>query len=404
MKKICLTALLLCVCTVLSSCAKNEPFVPQPFTPPAATEEPSSPVPDSPFPEQEPLSPPEAQTPEPESQIPEKPDYASEILSGMTLEEKVGQMFFVRCPETGAEGLVEKYHLGGYILFGRDFDNQSIESVRSAIGAYQERADIPMLIGVDEEGGSVVRLSRYKAFRSAAFLSPQQLYNKGGFELIVSDTVEKFELLKSLGINFNLAPVCDVSTDPDDYIYQRSFGKPAASTAVYVKYVVEAMATEGIGCALKHFPGYGNNTDTHEGIAYDRREYAVFETSDFLPFKTGIEAGANIVLVSHNIVYCMDDKPASLSKPVHDLLRNELGFDGVIMTDDLYMDAIRDFTGASEAAVAAVEAGNDLLCCTDYEQQITAVITAVKEGRITVERLDESVLRILRMKIKLDII
>jgi len=208
--------------------------------------------------------------------------------------------------------------------------------------------------------------------------------------------------LNSLGINLNLAPVCDVSTNSADYIYGRTFGKTASLTATYIKTVVETMNSMKMGSALKHFPGYGNNVDTHTGISYDKRPYQTFETSDFLPFIAGIKANAGAVLVSHNIVTSMDaEHPASLSLKIHRILREELGFQGVIMTDDLYMQAIKQFTGEQQAAVTAVLAKNDLICCTDFEVQIPAVITAVKNGTIAESQIDESVTRILLWKLKL---
>ena len=222
---------------------------------------------------------------------------------------------------------------------------------------------------------------------------------------MAADTAEKCALLSSLGINVNFAPVCDVSENPEDFIYARSFGADAESTARYVKTVVEAMDGTGVLSVLKHFPGYGNNADTHTGIAYDNRPYKTFLESDFLPFEAGIEAGAEMVLISHNVINCIDpDLPASLSPAVHQVLRETLGFDGVIVTDDLVMGAIRDFAGDAEAAVLAVEAGNDLLCCTDFETQIPAVIAAVESGEIAEERIDESVIRILMMKIEAGIL
>lgn len=327
---------------------------------------------------------------------------AQAILEGMSLEEKVSQMFIARCPEEQAAQKAAEYQLGGYILFARDFDGKTPEEASSNIQSYQSSVSIPMLIGVDEEGGSVNRISRYPAFRSAPFSSSQQLYQDGGFDAVRSDTAEKCQLLKSLGILVNFAPVCDVSENPDDFIYDRSFGKDAVQTSTYVETVVGTMKDQKTGSVLKHFPGYGNNEDTHTGIAYDNRSYETFRTSDFLPFQAGIDSGADMVLVSHNIVKCMDEQfPASLSPRVHEILRKELGFSGVIVTDDLVMDGIREFTGDAQAAVLAVQAGNDLLCCTDFETQIPAVLEAVKNGEIPERQIDESVLRILKMKIAL---
>ena len=330
---------------------------------------------------------------------------AQELLDGMTLEEKVGQMFIARCPETDAAQLAADYHLGGYILFGRDFKDKTAEQVTTDIQSCQDAAEIPLLIAVDEEGGTVNRVSSNPNLRSSPFRSPQSLYSEGGLELVRSDAQEKCRLLESLGININFAPVCDVSQDPADFIYDRTLGRDAQETSQYVAAVVETMAEEGMGSVLKHFPGYGNNTDTHTGVAYDDRPYDTFLTSDFLPFQAGIAAGADMVLVSHNIVSAMDEaSPASLSPEVHRVLREDLGFTGVIVTDDLVMDGVRDFAGDDEAAVLAVQAGNDLLCCTDFQTQVPAVLAAVESGEISEEQIDAAVLRVLTMKLRLGIL
>ena len=330
---------------------------------------------------------------------------AQELLDGMTLEEKVGQMFIARCPETDAAQLAADYHLGGYILFGRDFKDKTAEQVTTDIQSYQDAAEIPLLIAVDEEGGTVNRVSSNPNLRSSPFRSPQSLYSEGGLELVRSDAQEKCRLLESLGININFAPVCDVSQDPADFIYDRTLGRDAQETSQYVAAVVETMAEEGMGSVLKHFSSYAATTDTHTGVAYDDRPYDTFLTSDFLPFQAGIAAGADMVLVSHNIVSAMDEaSPASLSPEVHRVLREDLGFTGVIVTDDLVMDGVRDFAGDDEAAVLAVQAGNDLLCCTDFQTQVPAVLAAVESGEITEEQIDAAVLRVLTMKLRLGIL
>ncbi|WP_082989575.1 glycoside hydrolase family 3 N-terminal domain-containing protein [Christensenella intestinihominis] len=330
---------------------------------------------------------------------------AEEILQGMTTEEKVGQMFFARCPEGDAAAVAEEYQPAGYILFDRDFKGKSRDEVIGSIESCQQVSRLGMLIGVDEEGGTVNRVSKYEELCSDPFLSPQELYSEGGMERIVSDTAGKAEVLKGLGINVNLAPVCDVSVNPDDFIYKRAFGKDAEETAGYVTAVVRQMNESGIGCTLKHFPGYGSNTDTHTGIAHDTRDYGSFLESDFLPFAAGIEENAGSILVCHNIVECIDGEyPASLSEKAHDILRSDLGFSGVIMTDDLYMDAIRDEYGVGEAAVLAVRAGNDLILSSQFEEQYQAVLDALGDGSISGERIDEAAGRVLCWKLSLGVI
>ena len=327
---------------------------------------------------------------------------AERYVNNLPLEAQVAQMFFARCPETDAAALAGQYDIGGYILFARDFDGQTRDSVTQTIQSYQDAAATPMLIGVDEEGGTVVRISSNPNLRAAPFHSPQSLYNEGGFTLITSDTKEKDELLASLGVNVNFAPVCDVSTNPADFINARAFGQDAAQTSEYVRTVVSQMVADGTGMVLKHFPGYGSNVDTHTGIAIDERPLDSFRESDFLPFEAGIAAGAQSILVSHNVVNCMDSElPASLSPAVHDILRTELGFDGVIMTDDLIMEAITDYTGGENAAVLAVQAGNDMLVSSDFVTQYNAVLAAVQGGTISADRIRESAVRVIRWKLDL---
>ena len=324
---------------------------------------------------------------------------AEELLKTMSLEEKVGQMFLVRYPESGVISEIENKNPGGYILFGRDFKEKTKKSMTEELKKDQEASKIKLALGVDEEGGTVVRVSNYTAFRSSKFLSPQSLFEKGGLDLILEDSKEKSELLKSIGLNMNLAPVSDVSTSSNDFIYKRAYGKGAEETANYVSKLIQTMNESGMISTMKHFPGYGNNVDTHTGIAIDERPYETFVNSDFLPFKAGIEAKGPTILVSHNIVKCMDEnKPASLSENVHKILREDLGFSGIIMTDDLAMDAVKTYVENGEAAVQAVLAGNDMIISSDFTKQKNEVVQAVNDGRISQDIIDKAVKRILAWK------
>ena len=330
---------------------------------------------------------------------------AEKIMSEMTIDEKIGQLFFSRIPTDydTAVGDMEKYQPGGYVFFASEFENRTPETMKTYTNALKDAAKIVPLLAVDEEGGTVTRISRFKQYRAAKFLSPRELM-AGGTELVASDTREKCALISSLGLNLNLAPVADISTDPDDFIYYRSAGDLVAATDYVTAYVTESVKA-GVGSALKHFPGYGNNADTHTGIAVDKRSAETFRASDFLPFRAGIDAGCGIVMVSHNIVECFDkDYPASLSAEVHRVLREELGFDGIITTDDLAMQAITDSYGSGEAAVLAIEAGNDLICCSDLPVKYEAVKSAYESGRISLSRIEESVLRILEYKVTMGLL
>lgn len=335
----------------------------------------------------------------------EPPSPVALLLENMSLEEKVGQIFLARCPSEKALAHIEAYHLGGYILFGVDFHDKTPEIVTDTIAAYQESSAIPLLIAVDEEGGIVCRVSSYTPFRENRFLSPRELYAQGGMELILQTEQEKCTLLKSLGINVNAAPVCDITTDPDAFMYSRSLGQSPEETGKFIVGVTNIQQKYQLGGILKHFPGYGNNTDTHTGIAVDERTLEELEAMDLVPFAAGIEAGCGAIMVSHTFINCLDTKlPASLSPAVHNYLRNKMNFDGVIVTDDLVMQAITDLYGAEEAAVLAVLAGNDLLCSTEYETQYAAVLQAVKNGRISQDQLNQSVTRVLQWKLDIGLI
>ena len=344
------------------------------------------------------------------------------ILADMTLEEKVGQLFFVRCPAEQAVEDVAAYHLGGYIFFGRDFKDTADnwltrEQVTETIAAYQTAAQndtgIPLLIGSDEEGGSVTRASRNPNLFDSKFKSPQAVaktaHDQG--DVFAEDAWERSNALLALGINVNLAPVCDVSTNPSDFIYDRTLGQDAGATATFVASTVNAMREAGIGSTLKHFPGYGSNVDTHTGIAVDERPFESLSL-DFLPFEAGISVGADelgrqttSVLVSHNIITCLDPElPASLSPEVHRLLRESLLFDGVVMTDDLAMEAVAAYSEDGAVAVMSIQAGNDLVLTSDYRTQIPKVLEAVENGTLSVEAIDTACRRVLTWKQALGLI
>lgn len=331
---------------------------------------------------------------------------AEKLLDLMTLEQKVGQMFIARCHQDGsALEAVQKYKLGGFTLYAVDFEGKTPDTVKHTFEEYQSLSDIPLLLAVDEEGGRVVRVSKYPEFRPEPFKYPSELYAEGGIERILSDVEEKNALLKSLGINFNYAPVCDMASDENNFIYHRTLGKDVDTTCEYISAVVRKMNEISLVGSLKHFPGYGDNVDTHTLIAHDSRRLEEFTDHDLLPFKSGIDAGAPIVMVAHNIVECLDpDCPASLSPKVNEFLRNSMSFDGIIMTDSLDMNAITLYTQDKKSAVAAVLAGNDLLCCSSYADQIEAVLDAISEGIITEERINTSVKKLLELKIKFGII
>ena len=361
------------------------------------------------------------------------PDPVEEILQSMPLEDWVGQLFLVGADPNLAQIHILDYNLGGFLLFSEDFANETPgDSAAKKIARWQETADIPMLIAVDEEGGIVTRISRYSYYRDKRFASARSLYDQGGIDAVLAEEDEKCQLLKSLGVNVNLGPVCDITTDPSAFMYPRSLGQPPQVTAEYIRSAVELKRQHSVGSALKHFPGYGNNVDTHTGIdidsrcrygyprcfhsrgnnvdthtgiAIDSRSLSELESRDLIPFQAGIDAGAEAVMVSHTIVEAIDPTlPASLSPAVVRYLRETMGFEGVILTDDLTMQAITDQYGAGEAAVMAVQAGCDLLCSSAFIEQYEAVLDAVLDGRIDFDTLKNAVRNVLEWKMELGLI
>ena len=324
---------------------------------------------------------------------------AQKIVSKMTLEEKVGQLFLVRYNKNDVEYL-SNFNIGGYILFAKDFDGHTKESMKKEIDHDQELNKYPLIMGVDEEGGYVTRISRFKEFRNEKFLSPRDYYQEGGWDLLEKTENEKAKLLKSIGINLNLAPVADVSTDSNDFINTRAFGKGPNETSEYVKNMVKYANNNKINSCLKHFPGYGNNIDTHTGIAIDHRSYESIKENDFLPFKAGIEEKVPSILVSHNIITSLDENhPASLSGEVISKLRKELGFTGIIMTDDLAMDAVSEYVENGEAATLAINAGNDMIITSDVVPMYKEILQKVKDNEISERIINKAVLRIIAWKL-----
>lgn len=322
----------------------------------------------------------------------------SNIVQAMTIEDKAGQLLLV----LDSKNLLTDQTMSGCVLFEDDFANKSRNEVIENIERYQSNAKYPMIIAVDEEGGSVVRVSKY--LRDNRFRLPQDVYKSGGMDSIISDATEKSEYLKEFGINVNLAPVADVATNEDDYIYRRSFGVDADATSNYVKNVVMAMSDIKMGSVLKHFPGYGSAPSGGKTY-HDIRDFSSLKNNDLLPFKAGIEAGANSILVTNNIIDSVDNQnPATLSKDIHNLLREDLKYNGVIMTDDVTDLNNNEFGNDSEIVIKAIKAGNDLIMTSRPQIYFESLIAAINNDELCLNELDLSVLRVIAWKDSLDII
>lgn len=343
-----------------------------------------------------------------------------DILESMTLEEKIAQMFIIT-PEaltgygtvTSAGGAtkeaLEKYPVGGLIYFAKNI--QSKEQVIEMTGIQQqyslERIGLPLFISVDEEGGSVARVANespisVKHFSDMASIAadPNALSLAGE----LGDEIGSY--LKELGFNLDFAPVADVLTNPDNTVVKRrSFGTDAVKTAELAAEVSKHLEGQGVYSCLKHFPGHGATAgDSHKGFSYTDKTLDKLREAELIPFYEGIASGVSFVMVGHisapNITG--DDMPATLSKIlVTDVLRKEMQFDGIIITDAMNMGAICSLYSSSEAAKLAVSAGIDMILMpADFKAAYEGLLEAVKEGTIDEERIDKSVRRIVEKKLK----
>lgn len=321
---------------------------------------------------------------------------AYNLLKKMTLDEKIAQILLVRYPDENQKEILNHYNFGGYLFYEKDLKDKTEKEVKEIISTLQSNSKIPILTAVDEEGGKVVRVSSNKNLVAEKFKSSRELYLEGGFNLIKKDTLYKSEILNNLGINLNLAPVVDVSTNEQDYIYERALGEDVHKTSIYAKTVIAASKKNNVSYALKHFPGYGNNSNTHTGIVVDSRTYDDIINNNLPPFESGIKAGAEIVLISHNIVMSLDNNnPASISKSIHNLLRNKLNFSGIIITDDLYMQAVNKIP---DIYIKAILSGNDMLITTNYLDTINALKDAINNQKINESIIDKMAFRVLSWK------
>lgn len=324
------------------------------------------------------------------------------IIESMSLDEKIGQLLLVRVPEKNKLDPIKNYNIGGYILFNRDIDNKSKLQLQMDIANFQINAKIPLLIAIDEEGGTVTRLSSNKKIVKNKFLSPQELFKIGGVEKIRTDAITKRNLLEELGFNINLAPVADVSLDINSYIYPRTFGGDYKETAEYIKTVLSTQ-NKNVSYVLKHFPGYADNLNTHIGISVDNRECESIFNDDFLPFKSGIDNGAMAIMMSHNITTCIDDMPSSISRKMHNILRSKLNFKGIIMTDDLTMAGINNYS-SNNIYVDAIKAGNNLLIVNDYEKAFKQIKNAILTDELNEKLIDVLVKLVIEFKVNKNLI
>ncbi len=332
---------------------------------------------------------------------------AAELLAEMSLEEKVGQLFVPVLTGTTAEenaDVIERYHPGGFIYFPENLE--SPEQVAAMSNGLQELAadsgaGVPLFLGVDEEQGLVSRLPFGARFPDAMAVGATR--DPEAASGLAAATAEQ---LAAVGINLDYAPVADVNVNPDNPVIGiRSFGADPELVGEMAAAETAAFQEGGVVAVAKHFPGHGDtDVDSHTGLPVIDKSREEWERVDLPPFRRLVEAGVDMIMTAHVLMPQLDgsQEPATLSPELIDgVLRGELGYDGVVTTDALNMEGVRQTHDDGEVAVRAVLAGADqLLMPPDLDLAYSAVLEAVQEGRISEQRLDESVLRVLKLKLR----
>ena len=327
-----------------------------------------------------------------------------QIVASMSQTEKLGQMVMIGIQGTKVDDdslyMLNQYHMGGVILFDRNMESpEQVKQLTSDLQA-QSNEKVPLFIGIDEEGGDVVRMAE----KLTPPPSQKEIGATGDIEQAKTWAIKTAKSLKDMGINVNFAPVADVGSND-----KRSYSTDANTVIDFVRAATKGYQQENIIYSLKHFPGIGKGkVDSHIDSSSIDVAKEILMTEDILPFKTIIdenEPNDYFILVSHLKYPALDEEyPASLSsKIMTDLLRNELGYKGIIITDDMEMGAVANHNDFRSIGVNAVKAGADIvLVCHEYEHQqevYLGLLDAVNSGEISQERIDESVKRIIKVKL-----
>lgn len=342
---------------------------------------------------------------------------AKDITKEMSLKNKIGQLFMVSVYQldeaesknqtsvtSQMKSTLKKYPAGGIVMFAKNIDTRS--QTKKMIKDLQKVSYIPLFMAVDEECGTVSRVASNPKMKMTAYPSASEVGKTYSDKEIAKMGTTQGKELKELGFNMNLAPVADVLTNENNTeIGDRSFGTDPKKVASIVSSLVKNMQKQQISATLKHFPGSGETGgDTHRGSTETYQTIETLRDNDFRPFKAGIKADADAVMVSHLMLSKVTDEkePSSLSsRVVNDILRKELGYKGIVMTDAMNMKAITDNYDSGEAAVKAIQAGVDLIVMPDnYKEAYKAIKDAVESGKIKESRIDKSVRRIIYAKLK----
>lgn len=338
----------------------------------------------------------------------EKPSLVDETLAGMTLHEKVCQMMFVTPEElTGEDGVtvagdatrqaLENYPVGGIVYFAKNLESQ--DQVKEMIDNSQKYSSIGLFVATDEEGGVVNRLMDTVG---TTYIGSMYYYKDDGDETAYENAYTIANDMSALGFNLDFAPVADVWSNPDNTVIgERAYSDDYAQAAELVGNAVKGFNDGGVMCTLKHFPGHGDTAeDSHYSSAYVHRTKEEIMADEMQPFRSGIEAGAEFVMVGHLIVPDIDEVPATLSYKIETgILRDELKFEGVVITDSFEMESIADNYSVDDAVVMSVKAGMDMILQPkDMASAVNSIEQAVADGELSEDRIDESVRRILTLK------
>lgn len=340
-------------------------------------------------------------------------------LSSMSLEEKVAQLFLIT-PEalTGAgtvtqageatKAALEQYPVGGLIYFQGNIvsEQQVTDMIAKQQQFSQERIGLPLLISVDEEGGQVTRVASCAKIDVPKFEDTAQIGASGDSSRAHASGQAIGSYLSRMGFNLDFAPVADTLTNPDNTVVKRrSYGSDPQTVAEMAAQNLKGLESQGVYGCIKHFPGHGATLgDTHNGYAYTDKSWEDLKASDLIPFQRCIAEGVSFVMVGHiSLPQAIgDDVPASCSQTaIQGYLRGELGYQGIVLTDALNMGAIVDQYSSAQAAIKAFQAGSDMLLMpADFRSAYQGVLDAVNQGSISQERLNESVTRILKIKMQ----
>lgn len=337
-------------------------------------------------------------------------DEVKTILDNMSINEKIGQMIII-----GIEGakiddkvkeLIQQNHVGGIILFGRNIiDSKQLTNLIRDLNEINKPNKLPLFISVDEEGGRVTRLPQ----GTPKFPSSRSIGRKKSRELSYKTGQEIGDALSFFGFNMDFAPVMDIQSNPKNTVIgDRSFGSTPDIVSSLGIETMKGLQSKNIISVIKHFPGHGDTTiDSHFGLPMVNHDKKRLDSFELVPFKDAIKNGAEVIMTAHIKFPKIDDsgKPATLSsKILTGILREELGFNRVIITDDMEMDAIAKNFGVKESAVEAISAGADIiLMCHSFEKQkmvLQSIKESVEKGQLSIERIDQSVERIIRLKQK----